>query len=515
MRLRERVFATVARYAPQGATVGAIAATVALAAWLVQGQLRTWMWVLGVIGLLVVMMAILSRPGGVVGLIRKRQTRYGGNAVLMSIAFVAILGMVNYLGARHHLRWDVTAEKQFSLSEQSIQVLQSLKEPVRAKLFFTSTNPNLQEAEDLLKEYVQHSDKVTYEVIDPDVQPRLAQDYQIARDGTIVFERGGRREFAFGTQEQDLTSALLKASRDEVKGVYFLTGHQERSPESTDNTGYSLIKQVMERENYRVATYNLAVTDTPPTDMAVLVVAGPQRALSADEVATLARFVDQGISLMVLVEPGMVDPLSGFLRSFGIDLPDDTVIDPSKSFFGDVGSPVVDSYAYHQITKDLNGLTSLFTTARSLRRAEPAPSDWTVQMLAETSADSWGETNYREQQVQLDEGEARGPLGLAAAIEPSTEGTGKGRLVVFGDATLVGDDLLGRVSGNIGNVDLFMNAIGWLAEDEALISIRPKNLEQRTVMLTAPQSRAIIYSSIIFVPLMVLAAGALVWWRRR
>ena len=138
-----------------------------------------------------------------------------------------------------------------------------------------------------------------------------------------------------------------------------------------------------------------------------------------------------------------------------------------------------------------------------------------VQLLAETSADSWAETSYREQQVKPDEGEARGPLGLAAAIEPSATGTGKGRIVVIGDATLVEDNLLSTVTGNIGNIDLFMNAIGWLAEDESLISIRPKETDQRTVVLSAPQARAVIYSSILFVPLAVLAAGAWVWWRRR
>jgi ABC-type uncharacterized transport system involved in gliding motility auxiliary subunit len=515
MRLLERVHNFVARYAPQGATIGGVAVVGALGAGLVLGQMKTWMWILGGVGLALLVAIVLLRPGGIVSLLRRRQARYGGNAVLMSVAFIAILVLANYLGARHHWRWDVTAEKQFSLSEQSIQVLQELTEPVQVKLFFTPANASLQEAEDLLKEYTQRSDKVTYEVIDPDTQRRIALDYQISRDGTIVFERGKRREFAFGTQEQDLTSALLKASRDEIKGVYFLTGHQERSPESTEATGYSLIKEVMERENYRVATYNLAVTDTWPTDMAVLVVAGPQRALATEETARLAQFVDQGGSLLVMVEPGMADPLNGFLHAYGLDLPDDVVIDPSKSFFGDVGSPVADKYAYHQITKDMNGLTSVFAMARSLAQTEPAPSGWTVQMLAETSADSWAETSYREPDVKPGADESRGPLGLVAAIEPSTEGTGKGRLVVIGDATLVGDDLLGSVSGNIGNIDLFMNSIGWLAEDEALISIRPKEVEERSVVLTAPQARGVIYSSILFVPLVVLAAGILVWWRRR
>jgi len=87
--------------------------------------------------------------------------------------------------------------------------------------------------------------------------------------------------------------------------------------------------------------------------------------------------------------------------------------------------------------------------------------------------------------------------------------------VVLGDADFVSDSVLTAVRGSIANLDLFMNAVGWLAEEDALISIRPKQSEVREVVLTPPQARAIIYSNVLFVPLIVLAAGGLVWWRRR
>jgi len=84
-----------------------------------------------------------------------------------------------------------------------------------------------------------------------------------------------------------------------------------------------------------------------------------------------------------------------------------------------------------------------------------------------------------------------------------------------GDADFSSDGVLTALRGSIGNLDLFMNAVGWLAEEDTLISIRPKEPEFREVILTPPQARAIIYSSVLFVPLIVLAAGGVVWWRRR
>ncbi|HUV94972.1 MAG TPA: DUF4350 domain-containing protein, partial [Anaerolineae bacterium] len=274
------------------------------------------------------------------------------------------------------------------------------------------------------------------------------------------------------------------------------------------------LKQVLLSENYAVDRFNYAVTDTVPSEVAVLVVAGPTKPLSAEETRRLAGFVENGGSLLLLIDPGMPDPLGGLLHEYGIDLADDFVLDPARSFFGDVSAPLVDSFEFHQITKDLAGLSTFFPTARSITKTEPLPEDWSVQYLATSSPSSWAETSYRETQVRPDEDEAKGPLGLAAVIEPSISGEGKGRLVVVGDAGFVENALLNSVGG-VGNVDLFMNAVGWLAQEEELISIRPKPPEERQVVLTALQARGIIYSSAVFVPALVLAAGALVWWRRR
>lgn len=509
--MRERM----ARHAQVMAWAGLAAIVIALGGWLVVGKLELWTEIVGAVGTLLLALTVLLRPNEIKAALTGRQARYGGNALLMSAAFFAIVGLVNYLGARHHKRWDVTEQKQFSISQQSIRILESLKEPVQVKLFFTPGHYNRTQAEDMIKEYAIRSSKLNYEFIDPDLGRRLAIEYNISRDGTTIFERGDRREVTFGVQEQDLTSALLKVTRDEMKGVYFLTGHKELDPESGEDSGYGMIKQMLENENYRVAIFNLAVTDTVPADMDVLVVAGPQTPLSSDETARLRAFFEQGVSLLILVEAGYADPFEGMLADYGVDLTDDLVIDPERSFFGDIATPLVDSYEFHQITKDMGRLSSFFPTVRSVVMKDPSPEGWNAQYLVRSSESSWAEADYRERQVEPDDDEAKGPLGLAVVIEPSVQGSGTGRLVVIGDADFVQNRILSSVRGSVGNVDLFMNAVGWLAEEEELISIRPKPPEQRQVVLTEPQARAVIYSNILFVPLLVLVAGAVVWWRKR
>lgn len=497
-----------------GALAGAALVLASLGALLVVGSPTLWIEVAGGLGVLLVLLPVALNPARTKAALLGRRARYGSNTVVATVALVGIVGLLNYLGARHPMRWDVTEERQFSLSEQTLQILESLSEPVHVTLFFTPGHYNRLQAEDLIQEYALRSSKLTYEIIDPDLEPRRAMEYQVGRDGTIVFQRGERREFAFGAQEQDLTSALLKVTSDRAKGVYMLTGHQERDIESTDEVGLSQVAEVMRTENYAVSTFNLAVTNTVPADMDVLVIADPRRPLSDDETARLRSFIDQGVSVLAMIEPG-ADPLGGLLADYGVSLTDDLVIDPAQAFFGDIAAPLVDRYAFHQITKDLTGLSSFFPTVRSLTVTDPAPEGWSAQLLVSSSPSSWAESQYLEQQVAKGEGDVGGPVGLVAVIEPTTEDSGKGRLVVIGDADFISDGVLNMVRGNIGNLDLFMNAVGWLAEEDSLISIRPKQPELRQVVLTPPQARAIIYSNVLFVPLIVLAAGGWVWWRRR
>ena len=502
----------VANYA---VLIGAACILVALGAWLVLADLKVWIEVLGGVGILLLAATILLRPSEAKAALTGRQARYGGNAVLMSVAFLLILGLVNYLGSRHHYRWDVTEEKRFSLSEQSLKILKDLDEPVQVSLFFTPGHYNRQDAADLVAEYELRSARVTSQFIDPDLQRRLTMDYGVTRDGTVVFESGGRREETVGVQEQDFTSALLKVTRDEAKAVYFLTGHQELLADNTADDGYSMVGDALKAENYQVDVVNFASIAPAPDDIDVLVIAGPRRPLTADENGRVLSHVDNGGGLLVLVAPGMPDPFSGMLSTLGITLSDNLVIDPVKALFGDIATPLVDRFPFHQITKDLSGLNTIFPSARALERTDTPAEGWSVQDLATTSEGSWAETDYRATNVDLDADDVIGPVAIAAAVEPSVPDSGKGRVVVIGCVAFAQNSLLRTVMGNIGNVDLFMNAVNWLAEEESLISIRPKLPQQRQIVLTPPEARAIIYSNILFLPLIVLLAGALLWWQRR
>jgi len=492
--------------APHLAGVGLALLLLALAAHLLGSDPKWLPEALLGIGVALIISYALLRPREVASALTGRQAMYGGNALLMSVAFLGILVTLNFLAARYHKRFDLTENKRYTLSQETVQVLNALQEPVKVTGFFTPDDPRRSDVEDLLKEYAYHSDKFTYEFVDPELRPGEARRLGVTSYGVLVFQRGEKRQETFGVDEEDLTSALLKVSRDEQRVIYFTTGHKERDPQSFQPIDYGSIRQVLGRDNYDVKSLNLAtITTTIPGDAAVLVVASPQIPFAPEEIDRLDQWLSEGGRLLLLTDPptpGGEDPMAAFsemLARWGVRLRNDVALDPVSSFFGDAASPLITRFPFSSITKDLG---------------DPPPEGMTITRLLETTPDSWGETDLTNQQARYDpNADVRGPLVLGAMIESQEK---KGRLVVFGDADFVSNNILGSVRGAFGNADLFRNSINWLAEEEALIAISPKPPEVRTLQpLTPVQRNLIFYGSVIFLPLIVLAIGGVVWWQRR
>ena len=84
-------------------------------------------------------------------------------------------------------------------------------------------------------------------------------------------------------------------------------------------------------------------------------------------------------------------------------------------------------------------------------------------------------------------------------------------MVVAGTSNFARNDYFGAQ----GNGNLFLNMISWLAQDEDLISIRPKNPEDRRILLSQSQSSMIFIISIFILPGIVVAIGLAVFFNRR
>jgi ABC-type uncharacterized transport system involved in gliding motility auxiliary subunit len=456
---------------------------------------------------------VLLRPEQVRLALTGRTARYGSNALVMSLALLGILVLVNFLAVRHHWRWDVTAGSQHSLSSQTKQILAGLDEQVRITSFLTQGDPQLEQLGELLQEYTYLSDKVVYENVDPDLNPSIAREYGIRSYGAIVFEQGKSRHDGFGVQEQEITSGILRVSRDVQKTVYFLTGHRERDIMDVEKAGYAQARQALEDDGYVVRALNLAVTDTVPSSAAVVIIAAPQTPLLAEELEGLRGYLSEGGKALILQDPqhdvGLNELTAGWQVGFGQGV----ILDPTNSLLGDAAVPLAVRYPFSQITKDLPmTFFPLACSVDDLAQEDDPPPGRTFTPLLESGPRSWGETDVESSQAKYDEGEDQaGPLVMGAIVEQKVRGRNSTRLILLGDSDFASNTAI----ASVGNGDLFLNSVNWLAEEEELIAIRPKPPQTRQLFLTYAQSRLVGYVSWILLPVAVLTVGVYVWWQRR
>lgn len=507
------------KYAPFGLYLSLFAALTSAALYIIQ---REWNLYLQIsLGLVVIGLALfaLFDPERVRVSLTGRQARYGSNAIVLAIGFIGILVVINYLGYENSTRWDLTEDKVNTLSTETLDVLNSLPGSVEALAFFT---PRLssESAQRTLESYQFASDgKLTYRIINPEEELVLAQEAQISRDGTIVLRIGDRQEPVEFISEREITAALIRLMSEEVRAVYFLTGHGERSVDTAAEGSLTQAKRILESKNYKVETLNLLASNTIPEDANVIVIAGPSQPLSNGEVSLLDTYLQNGGALIVMEEPLPVtdfgdaaDPLAEYLEAdWGISLGNDIVIDLSSNqpFIAVVGS-----YATHPITEKLMGLVSLLPSARSVTVSGQVGEINPVE-IAFTSENAWAETDLegienQSQDIAPDEGvEKVGSVSLAVIGEVAET---KARMAVFGDSDFASDTYF----TSYGNADLFVNTVDWAAEQENLINLTPRETTNR--VLVPPQRYTlglILFGSVFFLPGVVLLAGVVVWFQKR
>ena len=501
-------------------------------------ELQQWYNGLALAGLACTLLYILSQWREVARSFSGRQARFGALAVASAVVVLAILVAINYLAARHNKRWDLTAGGQFTLSDQTKKVLQELPRPVQVRVFARSDE--FARFRQRLDEYQYASKQVSVEYVDVERHPAVANRYDVQMSGTVVVEYDGRFERVTSDGEQEVTNAIIKAVQGKEHKVYFVQGHGEKNPDTSDRAGYSTISQALKSDNFGFEKLVLAQQPAVPEDATVLIVAGPKTDLLAGEIDMLKTFLGKGGKILFLLDPPdrpdtpPLTNVAALVKEWGIQIGDDVVVDVSgMGRFLNTGPevPVAANYENHPITERFDLITA-FSLTRSIAPAADAASGRSPQSLVMTSPESWAEADIKrllesgEVTQDLDKGDRKGPISLAVAVSapagdapapaPASSATEPAsrpetRIAVFGDSDFVSNGWLGIP----GNRDLFLNTVNWLAQQENLIAIRPKDPEDRRITLTADQERRIFWLTVLIIPGLLLAAGVHTWWRRR
>lgn len=457
--------------------------------------------------------------------ITSRQGRFSLGTIIITCLFVGIIIFVNAIGSLYYKRFDMSGLSQFTLTPQTLKVLSEVEAPVKAIGFFIPEDPYSigNYVKSLLNEYGNNCRQFSMQIIDPDEHPDQAKQYGIKEYQSVVFECGDRRRIVSPSRflivdeagnpagvkaEYSFTSAILEVTGVAQKKVYFLTGHGEAGID----TNYSKAKEGLKQDLYIIDTLDLKKTPEIPDDCAVLIIAAPQTILSEKEILVLYKYISIGGQVMILTDPNSESEIGKVLSVMGFDLGDGTIIDPSSSVAPHQDMPIVPS------DRDYFLLPAVyFPGATAIIPQKELPETIQLMPLVYTDKSSWLDKNFNvdEEPVFNPEIEKMESLAIGALISmtPITGSQAKEltRLVVIGDSDFASNTHY----DDANNGDLFLNSVGWLAEETSLISIRRNVQPFRRLVVTPLQVNFIKYSCAALFPFLLIITAGVIWWRRR
>src|SRR5579864_1711966 len=267
-----------------------------------------------------------------------RATRYGANAVVYSLGFVGLLVAINYILALHHRRFDLTSERVFSLSPQSVKVVGTLKQPLKLYGFFQGGRDS--QAEALYESYTYAAPKITFQLIDPERNPEIATRYNVTRMPTTHIQYGDQGTNLGETTEQAITNGIIKVTSTSTKGACFLQGHGEPSIDDMDNAGgFGRAAQALAGENYDIKPLMLMTAPKVPANCAVVIVAGPVKPLFPAEVDAIDSYLKNGGRALVMLRPQLPGhpseetSLVNMVNQWGLTVGNDIVLDQELHLF--------------------------------------------------------------------------------------------------------------------------------------------------------------------------------------
>ncbi len=422
---------------------------------------------------------------------------------------VATAGLYQ-LATRFPAHWDATQNALNSLEQGSVDALRQLEYPLNITVYTTEQDAKQGDVRKLVSEFValyqRYKSDISLTFVDPLKEPEAVRKSGIRGNGEMVVEYGGRREHLTTLNEQTLTSALLRLAHGKQQLLMYLSGHGERKLDGAANHDLGEFGRRLEQNGYRIAPLNLTIAQEVPDNASVLVITQPQTKLFQGETSKLLRHIERGGNVLWLLDAEPLRGLEPLAEKLGIVLSPGIVFDPNAQ---EMNAPtdwtLGTGYAPHPITRNFD-LITVFPYARVLGMEDDKA--WERHILVEGAMNGWVSTDRNPRfDKQRD---IPGPVNLALALQ-RTVGEREQRIVVVGS----GSFLSNAYSGNGGNLDLGVNMMNWLTGEERLITLTPHAAKDGTLTLSKHQLTFLSVGLLIVLPLLLIAVGGWLWWRRR
>lgn len=465
------------------------------------------------------------------------------NVMLGTLSLLAIVLMVNYVAARHPLKWSVSADRYQPLSPVTLQVLKSISDEVRVIVYYDPASPLFGHVQSLLNQYREQNRNIVVEAVDYLAEParaeaiksryalgpnmrdlvifdhkdrtRLVRKSQLAEydsEDLLKTRTVKRKEF---TGEAHFTTALLAVHDTEKRIAGYVVGHGEHTTGMDGDDDFGQFLQLLKDHNVIPGEVKLEGLEDVPDEIQLLIIAGPTNRIEEQEQAKLQRFLESGGRLLVMFRMGGRSGLERLLQRWGVDVQDRRVVDQTQK---DARAVVVVPTSGHEIVRPLLQRQSPIFLAvprpvRAIAGNKTADAPQVVE-LAKTSPNGIAVTDYRSGLRPDPRTDEQGEIPLIAAVEKgSIMGVSEGstRMVVVGDSYCFNNFQLPQA----GNRDFAWNTVSWLLDQSELIGIAPQPIREYRFSMTAKQMQSIQWIFLAAIPGGVMLLGWIVWLRRQ
>ena len=478
-------------------------------------------------------------PGSFKDSFKTRAVRVGGYSIAATAFVLAIVIVINLLVAAlpsRMLKYDITENKVYSISEQTKTTVQSLKQDVTVYWILSEGEEDsyVRSLLELVQEYGKHIKVVRK---DTSVDPRFAEAYTTAADtvygNSLIVECGEKYRFlnysgdiytydyadyyTTGTYTQyfngegALTSAIDYVTSPELPKMYCLTGHGETELSTAFSTA-------VKNQNIETESLSLLSVEAVPADADVVLICNPTKDISEQELEQLRVYTGVGGNLLVLTDMLKSDTtlpnLETLMADYGMSAVHGSVVETNRNNYYEHQQILRPELNTHAITDPLidGNYVVLLSGAHGIAVEEELPAEVTATRLLTTSSSAYAKQGT-ESTLDKDDDDIDGPFATAVLSTKSSDQ--ESSVIWISSSTLVDEEINNYVSG--GNMDLFLNMLGYLADPEAIeMTIHAKPLTE-TKYLTIGNNAALALKLLMVgvIPLGYLTVGIVIWNRRK
>jgi len=449
---------------------------------------------------------------------------------IFALGFAAVVAL-DLAARRWTARLDLTVDRLYTLSDQTRALCAELDShpgpPI--ELVFFEDALLAKDVSLLVAAYAASCPRLEVRDSSRKEPPAGARELYTTNATTVVACRGEVCDPVGYPSERNITSAVLRLASGRVPRVYFLVGHGEIDLASQSDRGYSGLAALLRDQGFDVRALVGPATAELPADADVLIAAAPERDLLPAELALIDRYLESGGRLLALSDPGLRSNFyTELLQRWGFDLEDGVIVDAASSPLLKDPTPLnllVHLFApYNPVTRTLSRRTMvLMPTTRPVELARKPQPDDRLERVAFASERAFVARDVEQALAgrgltrPVDAPETEPPVAATGSyprgsVEPGEEtAVEEARIVVIGDRDFASNHLLDALY----NRDLVLNAVRWLAADEARIALTDKAWTPNQDPLTLQQTVAYFYFLAFALPEALLLLGIYAWWRMR